>query len=102
NFVSRVARQTQRLPAFRREHVNVTRPAGVAVEGNLLPVRRPARTAHRRPVEERQLRLVRAVADGNPDLLGPRAIAHEGDAFAVRRYAEIALVAVHFDQRTGR
>src|SRR5215471_6369239 len=100
DFVGRVARQAQRLPAIRGHHINVARSAGVAVERNLLPVRRPAGTAHRRSVEKGQLRLVRAVAVRNPDLLGARAITDERDALAVRRHTEIALVTVSFDQRT--
>src|SRR5205085_10639077 len=51
-------------------------------------------------VEEGQLRLVRAVALGDPDFFRARAIAHERDALAVRRHTEIALVTIRFDQRT--
>src|SRR5262245_8599849 len=100
DFVGGVACHPRRLPAVRGHHIDVARSAGVAVERNLLSVGRPAGTAHRRPVEKGQLRLVRAVAVGNPDLLGARAIADERDALAVRRHTEVALVTVSFDQRT--
>src|SRR5262245_36742484 len=102
DFVGDVARYARRLPAIRGHHINVARPARVAVERDLLSVGRPAGAAHRRPVEEGQLRLVRAVAVGNPDLLRASAIADERDALAVRRHTEIALVPVRFDQRTRR
>src|SRR5262249_58641846 len=100
DFVGGVAGHAGRLATIGGHHIDVARSAGVAVERNLLSVGRPAGTAHRRPVEKGQLRLVRAVAVGNPDLLGARAIADERDALAVRRHTEITLVTVSFDQRT--
>ena len=99
NLIGRIARQPRSLPPIRGHHVDVTGSAGVAVERDLLSVRRPARTAHRAPFEGSQLRLLGAVAVGDPDFLGARAIAHERDALRVWRDTEIVLVTAGFDQR---
>src|SRR4029077_4525949 len=100
DFIGGVARHARRLAALSGHHIDVARPPGGAVERNLVSVGRPAGAAHRRSVEEGQLRLVRAVALGDPDFFRARAIAHERDALAVRRHTEIALVTVRFNQRT--